>query len=224
MPGSDLPLRIDKRSIFSGHADWSADVVLGTQASLPSGRVFLYSSRRELLGPANDGTGNLATSAGHWGSGNRADALELVALGNGRYSFTDLDGTPVGPQNFELADRGNDQFVLKADDGKIYLTDYNNGGLLNSNSGLIHDWYEFTIDTSAPVEWTEAGIGVGPTAGLMWSPELSYFMRGDEYILYDVDKDLAVQEPRITSERWSGWPAGSCLKSADPSSPAAMSQ
>ncbi len=50
---------------------------------------------------------------------------------------------------------------------------------------------------------------IGPTAGLIWSGSHAYFMRGREYLEYDLAADqVDPGYPATIEGRWPDWPAG----------------
>ena len=66
-----------------------------------------------------------------------------------------------------------------------------------------------------PAIWTQAGDGVGPTAGVTWPNGAAYFMRGEEYLRYDVATDqVSDGYPVGISARWSEWPDGFVAQAA----------
>jgi hypothetical protein len=103
-----------------------------------------------------------------WSDGNQFFAthadpqtLRLEAKGNGQYNlrgpgqWLSTDGTvhgsgidPANEVTYQLLDLGGGQFAL-TDRGSYVFPDYNAGGFLTGNPGLINDWWKFTIQTVA---------------------------------------------------------------------------
>ena len=97
--------------------------------------------------------------------------LWLEALGDGKYRLRG-PGQWLGTEAsmYELLDLGGGQFAL-VDGGSYVLADYNAGGFLTTNTGLINDWWRFTIQPSAapadphPLRYLAANPDLQPIFG-----------------------------------------------------------
>ena len=134
--------------------------------------------------------------------------MRLEARGDGQYAlrgpgqWLGTDGAMhSGPidvsmeKTWRLIDLGGSQFALF--DGQYAFADYNAGGILSGNPGLIHDWWIFTIQPTDPPSDPD------PAKYLAFNPDLQAVFWADHTAVLNHWRQYGWAEGRPVRWAWT---------------------